>query len=65
MFKVPAALLAGNTIIVKPSPYTPLGTLLLGELAQDFFRLAFSMCCQGDDKLGGRWITEHRKILIK
>jgi acyl-CoA reductase-like NAD-dependent aldehyde dehydrogenase len=31
-FKVPAALLAGNTVIVKPAPTTPLTALKLGEL---------------------------------
>jgi acyl-CoA reductase-like NAD-dependent aldehyde dehydrogenase len=31
-FKIPPALLAGNTVIVKPSPTTPLSTLKLAEL---------------------------------
>ena len=31
-FKLPAALLAGNTVVVKPAPTTPLTTLLIGEL---------------------------------
>ena len=31
-FKLPAALMAGNTIIVKPAPTTPLTALRLGEL---------------------------------
>ena len=61
MFKVPAALLAGNTIIVKPSPYTPLGTLLLGELAQEFFPPGVFNVLSGDDDLGP-WITEHPNI---
>lgn len=30
--KLAPALLAGNTMVLKPSPYTPLSTLLLGEL---------------------------------
>ena len=34
-FKVPLALLAGNTVIAKPSPTTPLATLRLGELVRD------------------------------
>jgi acyl-CoA reductase-like NAD-dependent aldehyde dehydrogenase len=34
-FKVPAALLAGNTVIVKPAPTTPLTALKLGELIKD------------------------------
>ena len=61
MFKAPAALLAGNTIIVKPSPYTPLGTLLLGELAQEIFPPGVFNVLSGDDHLGP-WITEHPNI---
>lgn len=34
-FKLPFALLAGNTVIAKPAPTTPLATLRLGELLQD------------------------------
>src|SRR3546814_317491 len=31
MFKVGPALLAGNTLVLKPSPFTPLSTLKFGE----------------------------------
>lgn len=31
-FKVPAALLAGNTVVLKPAPTTPLSTLKIGAL---------------------------------
>ncbi len=34
-FKVPAALLAGNTMVLKPAPTTPLTTLKIGELIKD------------------------------
>jgi acyl-CoA reductase-like NAD-dependent aldehyde dehydrogenase len=34
-FKVPAALLAGNTVIVKPAATTPLATLKVAELIKD------------------------------
>lgn len=34
-FKLPFALLAGNTVIVKPAPTTPLTTLRLGALIAD------------------------------
>ncbi|TAJ30303.1 aldehyde dehydrogenase family protein, partial [Bosea sp. (in: a-proteobacteria)] len=36
-FKLPLALLAGNTIVVKPAPTTPLTTLLFGELCAEIF----------------------------
>ncbi|MEM6999163.1 MAG: aldehyde dehydrogenase family protein [Pseudomonadota bacterium] len=34
-FKLPAALIAGNTVVVKPAPTTPLATLRLGEIIRD------------------------------
>ncbi|MGI9287753.1 MAG: aldehyde dehydrogenase family protein [Pseudomonadales bacterium] len=37
VYKLAPALLAGNTVILKPSPFTPLTTLRLGELIQDIF----------------------------
>ena len=33
-FKLPPALIAGNTLVLKPAPTTPLTTLRLGELMQ-------------------------------
>ncbi|MCY1315131.1 Phenylacetaldehyde dehydrogenase [compost metagenome] len=36
-FKVPLALLAGNTVVIKPSPTTPLATLKIAELICDLF----------------------------
>ncbi|MEQ8282886.1 MAG: aldehyde dehydrogenase family protein [Parvibaculum sp.] len=34
-FKLPPALLAGNTVVLKPAPTTPLTSLKLGELIKD------------------------------
>ncbi|RTR15078.1 aldehyde dehydrogenase family protein [Azospirillum griseum] len=34
-FKLPLALLAGNTMVIKPAPTTPLTTLRFGELCAD------------------------------
>lgn len=36
-FKAPLALLAGNTLVIKPAPTTPLTTLKLGELCAEIF----------------------------
>lgn len=36
-FKLAPALLAGNTVIIKPAPTTPLTALKLGELCQQIF----------------------------
>ncbi|KAK3645392.1 hypothetical protein LTR56_009119 [Elasticomyces elasticus] len=50
--KVIPALLTGNTIIVKPSPYTPYTTLKIVELAQEIFAPGVVQAVGGDDKLG-------------
>ncbi len=36
-FKFPAALLMGNSFILKPAPTTPVTSLMLGRLAKDIF----------------------------
>lgn len=36
-FKLPLALLAGNTMVIKPAPTTPLTTLKLGEIMAGLF----------------------------
>lgn len=56
--KIVAALLTGNTMIVKPSPFTPAGDLKLVELAQRFFPPGVLQCLSGDDNLGP-WLTAH------
>lgn len=37
MFKLPPALLVGNTIVIKPAPTTPVTTLMLGEICAEVF----------------------------
>ncbi|KAF5549195.1 aldehyde dehydrogenase [Fusarium mexicanum] len=56
--KIAPALLTGNVIIVKPSPFTPYGGLKLVELAQQFFPPGVVQSLSGDDKLGP-WMTSH------
>jgi len=52
MGKIIPAILTGNTIIVKPSPYTPYTTLKLVELAQEVFPPGVIQAIGGDDHLG-------------
>ncbi|KAL4726643.1 hypothetical protein ACLX1H_005531 [Fusarium chlamydosporum] len=59
--KITPALLAGNVIIVKPSPFTPYCGLKLVELAQQFFPPGVVQSLSGDDNLGP-WITSHPGI---
>ncbi|CAK7231231.1 hypothetical protein SCUCBS95973_007841 [Sporothrix curviconia] len=59
--KLSAAVLTGNTFIMKPSPFTPCANLKMAELAQQFFPPGVVQCLSGDDRLGP-WLTEHPGI---
>ncbi|MGK2911150.1 MAG: aldehyde dehydrogenase family protein [Sphingobium sp.] len=58
MFKVGPALLAGNTMVLKPSPFTPLSTLKFGELAAEILPPGVLNIVTGGDELGP-WMTSH------
>lgn len=48
-WKIGPALMAGNTLVLKPSPFTPLCTLRIGELIRDVFPAGvFNIICGGD-----------------
>ncbi len=57
MFKLVPALVAGNVIIIKPSPYTPVGTLRLGELLQEALPPGVLQVLAGGDDLGKAFTT--------
>ncbi len=61
MFKLGPALLAGNTVVLKPSPFTPLTTLRIGEIARDIFPPGVLNVVSGGDSLGP-WMTAHPDI---
>jgi acyl-CoA reductase-like NAD-dependent aldehyde dehydrogenase len=61
VWKIAPALLAGNTVVVKPSPYTPLCTLWFGELAQQVLPPGVLSVVAGGDELG-QWLTEHPSV---
>jgi acyl-CoA reductase-like NAD-dependent aldehyde dehydrogenase len=61
MFKIGPALLAGNTMVLKPSPFTPLTSLKFGELIADILPPGVLNIVTGGDALGP-WITEHPGI---
>lgn len=52
MWKIAPALLAGNTMVLKPSPYTPLCSLKLAELWRDILPAGVYNVVSGDDALG-------------
>jgi len=63
-WKIGPALLAGNTIVIKPSPFTPLTTLRLGELLIETLPAGVLNIISGTDDLAPH-LTEHlgvRKI---
>jgi acyl-CoA reductase-like NAD-dependent aldehyde dehydrogenase len=64
VWKIAPALLAGNTVVIKPSPFTPLTTLALGAVLRDVLPPGVLNVVSGGDGLGA-WMTSHpvpRKI---
>ena len=59
--KIVPALMAGCTIVLKPSPFTPLTTLKLAELIKDVVPAGTVNIITGPDELGPL-ITEHPDI---
>ncbi len=61
LWKIAPCLITGNTIIMKPSPYTPLGTLRFGEIAQKILPPGVLNIVSGGNAQGA-WITEHPDV---
>ncbi len=59
--KMPAALLAGNTIVLKPAPTTPLTALKLGELLKDVVPPGVLNIITDANDLGGE-LTKHPDV---
>lgn len=63
LWKVIPALLAGNTVVLRPSPLTPLSALILGEAAQEADLPAGVLNIVLESGLeGGRLLTTHPSI---
>jgi len=60
-FKVPPALLAGNTMVIKPAPTTPLTTLKFGELIKDILPPGVVNIITDANDLGGA-LTAHPDV---
>ena len=58
IWKVAPALAAGNTLVIKPSDTTPASTLLLAEVAQEFFPPGVFNVVTGDSDTG-RALVNH------
>jgi acyl-CoA reductase-like NAD-dependent aldehyde dehydrogenase len=59
--KIGPALLTGNTLIMKPSPFTPYAGLKLGEIGTKIFPPGVFQVLSGGDDLGPM-LTEHAGI---
>ncbi|WP_369026904.1 aldehyde dehydrogenase family protein [Qipengyuania sp. RANM35] len=59
--KIVPALISGCTIVLKPSPFTPLTTLRIAELIKDIVPAGTVNIITGEDSLGPM-ITEHPDI---
>jgi acyl-CoA reductase-like NAD-dependent aldehyde dehydrogenase len=59
--KITHALYTGNTVVLKPSPFTPPATLRLGELARDLFPSGVLNIVSGGNEIGEA-ITTHPDI---
>ncbi len=61
MIKVAPALLAGNTVVAKPAPTTPLTTLLFGAMAADLLPPGVLNVIVDQNDLGGQ-LTQHPDV---
>jgi acyl-CoA reductase-like NAD-dependent aldehyde dehydrogenase len=61
VWKIAPALMTGNTLVLKPSPFTPLCTLWFGELAQAVLPVGVFNVVSGGNELG-QWLTEHADV---
>lgn len=61
VWKIAPALVAGNTMVLKPSPWTPLCTLKLGELLRDVLPAGVLNIVSGGNDLGA-WLTQHPDV---
>ncbi|WP_434681533.1 aldehyde dehydrogenase family protein [Pseudomonas sp. R1-18] len=61
LWKVAPALITGNTMVIKPSPFTPLSTLRFGQIAQSVLPPGVLSIVSGGNELGPQ-MTAHPDI---
>jgi acyl-CoA reductase-like NAD-dependent aldehyde dehydrogenase len=59
--KIAQALYTGNTLVLKPSPLTPLSTLALAQATADLFPAGIFNVVSGGNELGA-WMTSHPDV---
>eukprot|EP00929_Paragymnodinium_shiwhaense_P063061 TRINITY_DN31529_c0_g2_i5.p1 TRINITY_DN31529_c0_g2~~TRINITY_DN31529_c0_g2_i5.p1 ORF type:complete len:441 (-),score=79.07 TRINITY_DN31529_c0_g2_i5:105-1427(-) len=60
-WKLGETVMTGNTIVIKPSPYTPLATLAFGEVIADCFPPGVVNIVAGDNDVG-QMIVDHPDV---
>lgn len=60
-WKIGPAVLAGNAIVLKPAPTTPLTALMLGKICRDIFPNGVVNVVTGDNELGP-YLTAHPDV---
>src|SRR3954454_1462583 len=61
VWKIGPALATGNTIVLKPAPNTPVTTLLLAEIAQEFLPKGVLNVVTGGDE-AGKTLVSHENV---
>jgi acyl-CoA reductase-like NAD-dependent aldehyde dehydrogenase len=62
--KIYTALLVGNTVVAKPSPFTPLGTLAFAKIWKDILPPGVLNILAGDDAVGEAMVTHPTTRMI-
>jgi acyl-CoA reductase-like NAD-dependent aldehyde dehydrogenase len=62
--KIFTALLVGDTVVAKPSPFTPLGTLMVAKLWKDIVPPGVVNILAGDDAVGQAMVTHPTTRMI-
>jgi len=60
-WKIGEAVMTGNTLVIKPSPFTPLSSLAWGEVIKDCFPKGVVNIVGGTNRVG-EWIVNHRDV---
>src|SRR3954468_13940395 len=64
IWKIGPALAAGNTIVLKPAPTTPLTTLRLGEIAAEFLPKGVLNVVAGGNETGAALVTHDEVDMV-
>ena len=60
-WKLSPAFLAGNTVVAKPSPFTPLSSLLVADILKDILPAGVLSVVSGDGALGAT-LSQHPEV---